>query len=162
MYQYILCLSKLPRAWADILLLRSGVLQPGLQYSKVTTGRVCAFGKVWGERGACGEEVGWRGGGIKAVMGRQMKLSLCSHVYSTFFHHAHTTPPPLPPFPRSNHARIHSSACRPHPSRQIRRRQQTCKRARMNTDGHYPFKYNAWVFYLWRYLRIFVMSLSRM
>lgn len=96
MYQYILCLSKLPRAWADILLLRSGVLQPGLQYSKVTTGRVCAFGKVWGERGACGEEVGW-GVGIKAVMGRQMKLSLCSHVYSTFFHHAHTTAPPLPP-----------------------------------------------------------------
>lgn len=96
MYQYILCLSKLPRAWADILLLRSGVLQPGLQYSKVTTGRVCALRKV-------GEE------GMKAVMGRQMKLkehSLCSHVYSTFFHHAHTNFPP--PLPTLTHARIHS------------------------------------------------------
>lgn len=96
MYQYILCLSKLPRAWADILLPRSGVLQPGLQYSKVTTGRVCAFRKV-------GE------GGMKAVMGRRMKLkkqSLCSHVYSTFFHHAHTNSPPPPP--THTHARIHS------------------------------------------------------
>lgn len=89
MYQYILCLSKLPQAWADILLPRSGVLQQGLQYSKVTTGRVCAFRKV-------GE------GGIKAVMRRGMKLkepSLCSHVYSTFFHltHTHTHTPAPPP-----------------------------------------------------------------
>ena len=97
MYQYILCLSKLPRAWADILLPRSGVLQPGLQYSKVTTGRVCAFRKVGG-------------GGMKAVMGRRMKLkeqSLCSHVYSTFFHHAHDSLPTPPP-PMHTHARIHS------------------------------------------------------
>lgn len=96
MYQYILCLSKLPRAWADILLPRSGVLQPGLQYSKVTTGRVCALRKV-------GEE------GMKAVMGRQMKLkehSSCSHVYSTFFHRAHTNFPP--PLHTLTHARIHS------------------------------------------------------
>lgn len=96
MYQYILCLSKLPRAWADILLPRSGVLQQGLQYSKVTTGRVCAFRKV-------GE------GGMKAMMGRRMKLkepSLCSHVYSTFFHHVHTNTPHFPS--SSSHARIHS------------------------------------------------------
>lgn len=97
MYQYILCLSKLPQAWADILLPRSGVLQQGLQYSKVTTGRVCAFRKV-------GE------GGMKAVMRRRMKLkepSLCSHVYSTFFHHAHARTPP-PPSTTYTHARIHS------------------------------------------------------
>lgn len=31
------------------------MLQPGLQYSKVTTGRVCAFGKVGGDKGSDGE-----------------------------------------------------------------------------------------------------------
>lgn len=89
MYQYILCLSKLPRAWADILLPWSGVLQRGLQYSKVTTGRVCAC-----RRSGMGGQGG--GGGIKAVMGRGMRLrelSFCSYVYSTFFHHAHKTDP---------------------------------------------------------------------
>lgn len=100
---------------------------------------------------------GGGGGGIKAVMGRQMKLSLCSHVYSTFFHHVHTTHPPTP-LPTLSHARIHSSVCRPHPSCLIRRRQQTCKRVRMNTNGHYPSKYNAWVFYL----KIFEEFLSRL
>lgn len=66
------------------------MLQPGLQYSKVTTGRVCAFRKV-------GD------GGTEAVMGRQMKLSLCSHVYSTFFHHVHTNTP-LPTHTHTPHS----------------------------------------------------------
>lgn len=123
MYQYILCLSKLPRAWADILLPRSGVLQPGLQYSKVTTGRVCAFRKV-------GE------GGMKAVMGRRMKLkeqSFCSHVYSTFFHHAHTnTPPPTPHTPMHEYTHI----CHPHLSCLICARQQTFAHIHLNSYIH--------------------------
>lgn len=122
MYQYILCLSKLPRAWADILLPRSGVLQPGLQYSKVTTGRVCAFRKV-------GE------GGMKAVMGRRMKLkeqSLCSHVYSTFFHHARTNPPPPPLLP---HTPMHefTHICHLHLSCLICAHQQTFAHIDLNS-----------------------------
>lgn len=136
MYQYILCLSKLPRAWADILLPRSGVLQPGLQYSKVTTGRVCACRKI-GE-GGCG-----------GVMGRRMKLkeqSLCSHIYSTSLHRTRTQPRTVvPPNPHpATHTHTHARTamleythiCHPHLSRPMCACGPTFARVRSPARAH--------------------------
>lgn len=102
MYQYILCLSKLPRAWADILLPRSGVLQPGLQYSKVTTGRVCAFRKV-GRKG--GRDEG--SDGEKDETQRAVIVLPCLFdVFPSCTHDSLPTPP-LPPSPSSSSSHAH-------------------------------------------------------
>lgn len=70
------------------------MLQPGLQYSKVTTGRVCAFGKVGGVEG-CGWGCG--GGGDKGSDGEADEtVIVLPRLFNIFPSCTHDPPSPFP------------------------------------------------------------------
>lgn len=155
MYQYILCLSKLPRAWTDILLPRSGVLQRARNTPRWQLAEFVPLGEEEGRRNEGSDE---------ETDETQRAVTALPCLFDISLSSAREYPVPPPRTRTQKLLQKHSHICHPHLSRIMRTRVPTFAHIHNFMLKHV----NTWVYSSWKnnyawgmHLFMFFLCLSK-